>query len=1461
MIKKAIHTFSGGMERDLSKSKFTQDKYYDAWNVQLITQTGLSSFAFENKKGHNLSFTVPNTFISGGIDVTDVTIVGFGSMREYLIIFTSGKVGATVYNQLWRISYNKVTHVPVGTTAPTYYLSSTLVRLGGHLLYNNTLNIPVSAKVKVVKERYINSEYGKIYWIDGINPLRHFNVLNPNHDTVPLSQLNIVADTTLTSIKTLNVTNAGEYKSGMVQYAYNLFNLYGNETIYSPASGFVHLVDSSDSLAISTLYKGSPQDTYVGKSVIGTINNLDTNFEYVRIVAINYQTLNGQPLIGIVGEYPLPPSGTIYFTDSGTYSDELSYQEFLSIGGANITPETLESKDNRLIAANISEDIFDVTFDARAYRFAKVGEPNARKALLYDSSFSVVQYTIDGTAPDYPDEAVEAEKILDACCNYNYYPGDAYNDRCKYQTDGATLGGEGPNVKYKFGIVQIPIDTTGTYTTALDINNLGTEQVSQSWSTILGSEYADNNLLGNTASHINHRQIVGYQRGEIYRFGIIFRDLKGKQSFAKWVADIRMPKTTDSNGSYLFGRMIRTININNVNVAGGETIRVTINGVNYDYTTPPGATEYSVANNLAVLLATDPNVENSSYVPTLSLATKNRGCRIVFKKQNITYSASCTVGSINITQAWTPSNYSIINTNRHLYYYYGDRSQLFSITDYDGYEDTLYANVLYVDFTVDLSGLSSADRDKISGYEIVRVERNSEDRNIVMQGTLDCFMTNGASDEYANNVLDPDVFTSDFITYAAYGGVHPKYTACGLGTSYVSNRVYMLNSPEINFNRNFEHSANDFIELCGVYFPARMFTDLALNYRPLIDAEYNNHDDAGNAIIYISKSLGLITTSISPAQYSSNISLVDDAFIYGLTSNSTTINDSVGTYKVRGYSQIMPVPILPSAIATRRGSSLLFSSTPRGVTPNIDPTVWAGTNNYRMLVNYVRYRPGQYGGNSYAARLLNTYISTNSYKPIINFVPDNTKILGGDTFIEMYDYLRRMRDDATYWHQEIDYFACETSICLPLREDKCYHRNKINTLQETQLLGDQAIVAGTFTGSYTSGDLYLYNAVYSKVNDTINFFPRALLQMLNEKDDCLIWASEEAEINDVSDSWLKFLPANKKRVEPAYGAITSLRTFKDIVIFFQPYGYGIMPVNERSYITDPQGTAMVLGTGQVLGKVKYLSTTVGCSHHDGVITTDTFFYFFDIVTKKIFIHTGDATPLSDLKGMHSLLKTLTGNINVDDKIHYGALSGVTSVWDKENNQVLFCFRDLVSNNNFILVYDELNKFFEYRLPTSPNFIYNHRGILISHLQSTNGVYENNIGPYGSYYGMTPQASSITLLVADEEDLVKVLTNLEWNTEVYNATNIDQDTTTLSSVRVWNEYQDTGTITLTPDSNVIKMFRTWRHSVERNNVAGAYPKADDRMRGQSFFITLTFSNANNYKMILHDLKVSYIPSMY
>ena len=103
--------------------------------------------------------------------------------------------------------------------------------------------------------------------------------------------------------------------------------------------------------------------------------------------------------------------------------------------------------------------------------------------------------------------------------------------------------------------------------------------------------------------------------------------------------------------------------------------------------------------------------------------------------------------------------------------------------------------------------------------------------------------------------------------------------------------------------------------------------------------------------------------------------------------------------------------------------------------------------------------------------------------------------------------------------------------------------------------------------------------------------------------------------------------------------------------------------------------------------------------------------------------------------------------------------------------------------------------------------------------------------------------------------VSVFDNIMYKSEVY-LNDIDQPDKTLTGVRLYNEYQDSNSpTTVTPlilgrNSNLRRKFRDWNAILPRNQ------GSRERIRNPWVKLVLQFDNTSNYKLILHDIVVSY-----
>lgn len=75
----------------------------------------------------------------------------------------------------------------------------------------------------------------------------------------------------------------------------------------------------------------------------------------------------------------------------------------------------------------------------------------------------------------------------------------------------------------------------------------------------------------------------------------------------------------------------------------------------------------------------------------------------------------------------------------------------------------------------------------------------------------------------------------------------------------------------------------------------------------------------------------------------------------------------------------------------------------------------------------------------------------------------------------------------------------------------------------------------------------------------------------------------------------------------------------------------------------------------------------------------------------------------------------------------------------------------------------------------------------------NEFYKHNAGPYGQFYGASPESFFVDLVITDQKE--SILSSLQWISEVLDASGKDKEHSTFTHVTVWNNYQCTGRITL------------------------------------------------------------------
>lgn len=516
--------------------------YFEARNFRPYSSEALTKNALNNVKGTELKSDIGATFKywyngawhNGTGTMQYQVLIGVGDMRGKTVFISTNNKGSTPddpHESIWVVDLNE--------TSPVIYR----VWYGSGLLELSTKN-PIYDNIVC---RYESNELQKIYFADGNNNLRWCNVamttenLNANL-TRYASEFDMLNSVTF-SKPYLDSMATGRLKTGVVQYAYRLYKLKGPETKFSPASEFVHLTDKSESAANTSLYKGqseldkSGSQNISGKGCNIQIDNIDTSYDRIEVVAIHYTSIINDPEISIVGRFNV--TSTLNFLDDGSYNQgTYSLNEFRTLGGLLFSPKTIASKDNKLFAGNVTINYWDVDFDARAYRWAADGYCRMSDVNDYTSyyrNFSDAGGWIKFPSGPHPSSWDDIPTDFDCLNRFNDVINDGTaSNQYMYQKTNANnalriLGGEGPNIKYRFGTKSMTAD---------DQTSFKTMQVGQDTDD-------DNPSFYNYASPFKATKI-SYRRDETYRVAIVFQNSKGQESYPKWIGDIRFPRGSET---------------------------------------------------------------------------------------------------------------------------------------------------------------------------------------------------------------------------------------------------------------------------------------------------------------------------------------------------------------------------------------------------------------------------------------------------------------------------------------------------------------------------------------------------------------------------------------------------------------------------------------------------------------------------------------------------------------------------------------------------------------------------------------------------------------------------------------------------------------------------------------------------------------------------------------------------
>ena len=498
---RAINLFQG-MKSDLPPELNDGKTYTYGKNFRLTVDEEGKNIQLDTGKG-----VKPVLYINSN----DGKIVHITGINDYVLIFIAPE-DPNGYSHIRRL-YPEQSGGIDALSSPNFLFAAT-----SSLLYSKGDIFGDSVTSVITIE---NEETWNLYFVSNTieTPIRRVNILSPttyslddNSDT----KINLFNNKVVKTPSIYGIVS-GNLKCGLYRYVYQVFEKHGSESSYSVPSEPVLLTDSNLSSASKNFF-GNDSETSSGK---GVEVKVDVDEEiYGRIVRIHFKDSINLPECTIVYEGKITSGGFI-FTDTGSSVIGIESIDGIAIPTPNVTAKYIESKNGLLFLGNTKEYVFDVDIDTRAYRFNSLGEIQLTNGSGYTTLDSI------------PENHSQYEGYTNV---YNDLNLDGTSNEFKYQSDGVTLGGEGNIISYEF--ITYPIRFT-------DI--LPEDSGFTAGSYIFFDLYNGMDTNNSPVYSPETRKVapIGYQRDEIYRFGIVFYDYYGNKSPVKWIDDVRFPNPID----------------------------------------------------------------------------------------------------------------------------------------------------------------------------------------------------------------------------------------------------------------------------------------------------------------------------------------------------------------------------------------------------------------------------------------------------------------------------------------------------------------------------------------------------------------------------------------------------------------------------------------------------------------------------------------------------------------------------------------------------------------------------------------------------------------------------------------------------------------------------------------------------------------------------------------------------
>jgi hypothetical protein len=670
--------------------------------------------------------------------------------------------------------------------------------------------------------------------------------------------------------------------------------------------------------------------------------------------------------------------------------------------------------------------------------------------------------------------------------------------------------------------------------------------------------------------------------------------------------------------------------------------------------------------------------------------------------------------------------------------------------------------ILYPHFKIKLS---QSIRDNISGFNIVRAERNDNDKRVVCAGMLhQCLQyaqhseNKGLSDRVGLDKIN--IFTQD------------DSETSGDFNFLLSDNVpiYTLDTPEVLFNKlSYSLSGTQHLKICNTYL-CKTYTseDKPTNLGGVIQVNTDAGEDvswfrdsSNTNLFYAAPFLPSFETEPDPIDlrqnsvfslyYCSddtsspffnfaNIAAQKKVIMYGQnvgtdevvdasllthdkdfrnctesysSSNEYNFIDTDGgliknndSKRLNGNKTLMIN--IKDTEEFKFSSSVLFQGLPRIKNEN-----YFAAKPYVKIIKELTNESGQYGGNSDSVFVNQRWISTGCglYGSEITNGIMNLDVFGGDTYINILSinkfHYPQYNSDSTKRNGQGVVFPVESTVNVDMRQGSFF---------------------GTNNSHLQIQDEYKLTPAYNAQN-SIKSFPAKDPKIKSVQNLKNVIAASNIKINGTrSDAFSAFDANENFELNGNYGSINNLKVFRDSMYAFQQKAISVVSINTRALIQSEQGSNIAIqsavGTGTVIERNDYISTKFGSQHRMNGYVTDLGMYWVDVnnsticsVSIKNPNYVFDLLEKTNNTSLYSDITHDTVNDNPLDARFSSTAGGISISFNPYYNELIFSISYLTENDTSIkylsLAYDEDGEIFTSKRSYSSYVSCIHNNLLFS----------------------------------------------------------------------------------------------------------------------------------------------------